>query len=330
MKGRRLISPGVRRIEVEEFQLPDMTDESVLVRNEYTAVSAGTEIYNWLHGAEPGEPVTFPRTTGYCSMGVALEVGKEVKGIRPGDRVAAQGIHASHEAMNELVYPVPANAPSEDAAFLVMAAIALRGIRKARIQLGEAVVVLGLGIVGQLAASLARLAGAAPVIAIDLDAARLAKADERGADVTINPRETPGLATRVRENCPADGADVVIEATGKPAVYPQAVRLARTAGRMIALGSPRGSVEMDFLPDVHLREVDIIGAFQPLTPEEPHLYYPWHRGRDRTTLLTLMSLGRLSVANLITHRFKPEQCQEVYDMLADRPMEALGVLFEWT
>ena len=194
---------------------------------------------------------------------------------------------------------------------------------------GEAVVVLGLGLVGQLAMSLTCLCGAMPVIAVDPACRRLTKAKERGADVVINPRETSDLAERVRKECPADGADVVIEATGNPAVYAQAVRLARRAGRVIALGSPRGSVEMDSFPDVHLREVDIIGAFQLLTLEEPHVYYPWNRGRDRTTLLKMMSVNRLSVKDLITHRFKTEQCQAVYEMFAGRPMEALGVLFEW-
>ena len=330
MEARRLISPVVRRMELEEFELPDLTDDSILVQNEYTAVSPGTEIYNWLHGSEPGQPEQFPHTTGYCSTGVALEVGRKVKSIKPGDRVSAQGIHASHEVLTENVYPAPEGVASEDAAFLVMAAIALRGIRKSRVELGETVVVLGLGLVGQLAMSLARRCGAMPVIALDLDPRRLAKAKERGADVAINPSEVADLAERVRNECPADGADVVIEATGKPAVYPQAVRLARTCGRVIALGSPRGTVEMDFLHDVHLREVDLIGAFQPLTPDGAHAYYPWTKDRDRQTLLEMMAHGRLSVADLITHRFKPEECQDAYDMLADRPMEALGVLFKWT
>ena len=98
---------------------------------------------------------------------------------------------------------------------------------------------------------------------------------------------------------------------------------------MHALGSPRGTVEMDFFEDVHLREVDIIGAIQPITPEQDNIYYPWTKQRDRRTLLELMARGRLSVADLITHREKPEDCQRVYEMLADRPEEALGVVFEW-
>ena len=81
--------------------------------------------------------------------------------------------------------------------------------------------------------------------------------------------------------------------------------------------------------DVHLREVDLIGAFQPLTPERDHVYYPWTKARDRRLLLELMAQGKLAVRDLITHRFAPEQCQVAYETLAGRPEEALGVIFEW-
>ena len=329
MRARRLICPEVRRIEVEECELPSPGDGEILVRNEYTAVSAGTELYNWLHGGEPGRKPSFPRSTGYCSMGVVVEVGKNIEVVKVGDRVAAQGNHASHGVLDRLYYRVPDEVASEDAVFLVMAAIALHGIRKARIELGESLVVLGLGIVGQLALALARLCGAMPVIAIDLDRDRLVRAAARGADLTIQPGEEADVVAQVRGQCRDDGANVVIEATGKPAAYPLAVQLACTAGRVIALGSPRGKVEMNFMDDVHLREVDIIGAIQPRTPEQDHLYYHWTKDRDRQLLLELMAQGRLRMADLITHRCRPEECQPVYEMLADRPQEALGVVFEW-
>ena len=151
----------------------------------------------------------------------------------------------------------------------------------------------------------------------------------RGADLAVSPDTTEDLAALVRDHCPDNGARVVIEATGKPAVYPLAVQLACTGGRVVALGSPRGVVEMDFMRDVHLREVSLLGAFQPLTPEQDHVYYPWTKDRDRRFLLELMAAEKLSVRDLITHRLAPEQCQAGYGMLAQRPHEALGVVFEW-
>jgi len=329
MKARRLICPAIRRIEVEDFETGPVPDDGILVENDYTLVSVGTEIYNWVHGNRPGVKPVFPRITGYCSTGTVLEVGKNVQAVKPGDRIAGTGHHASHAVITKSCQKVPDNVSPKSAVFTVMAHIALHGIRVARIDLGESVAVLGLGLVGQFAASLAKLDGGLPVIAIDLDDFRLERAKARGADACINPREVEDVPAAVRELCTDDGANVVMESTGKPAVYPMAVKLACVAGRMVALGSPRGTVEFNFMDEVHLREVSILGAIQPKTPVEDHIYYHWTRDRDRYLLLRLMSEGRLTVEDLITHIVKPEQCQEIYTMLADRPQNVLGVLFDW-
>ena len=91
MKARRLICRDVRQIEVEEFELGAPPDDGILVQNEYTAVSVGTELYGWTHGSEPGRERSFPHETGYCNAGTVLEVGKDVKGVKPGDRVLVMG-----------------------------------------------------------------------------------------------------------------------------------------------------------------------------------------------------------------------------------------------
>jgi 2-desacetyl-2-hydroxyethyl bacteriochlorophyllide A dehydrogenase len=333
MRVRRLICPDVRKIEVEEFELGLLPDNGILIGNEYTAISVGTEVYSWAQGGEPGTKSNFPRQTGYCNAGVVLEVGKDVSSVKPGDRICGQASHASHVILPEgsrLHQIVPQNVSSKGAAFMVMGAIAMHGMRVASIVLGEAVVVVGLGIVGQLAATLAQLCGGMPVIVIDLDDFRIDKAGARGIDICINPKRVEDIRAAVREHCTEDGANVVIEATGKPAVYPMAVKLACTAGRVVALGSPRGTVEMDFLADVHLREVSILGAIQPITPDGDHVYYRWAKGRDRNLFMRLMSSGKLTVEDLITHVMKPDQCQETYSMLADTPQDALGVVFDWT
>jgi len=333
MEARRIICPESCRAELEEFELDRLPDNGILVRNEYTAVSIGTEIYNWEHGGEPGMKRTFPHLTGYCNAGVVLDVGKGVSAVKSGDRIAGQEDHASHSILTDgspLHQKVPDNVPSQAAAFMVMGAIAMHGIRVACIELGESVVVVGLGIIGQLAAALAQLSGGIPVIGIDLDDFRIRKAGDRGIDICINPNTVNDLPAAVREHCTEDGANVVIEATGNPAVYSTAVKLACTAGRVVALGSPRTKVEMDFFADVHCREVSILGAFQPLTPDAGHTYYHWAKDRDRDLVMRLMSSGKLPVEDLITHVVRPDQCQEIYPMLADSPRDTLGVIFDWT
>lgn len=336
MKAKRLMCHGIRKIEVEEFELEALSDDGILVQNDFTAVSVGTELWNWKFGANPGDEATFPRVTGYCNTGMVLEVGKNVMGIKPGDRVAGRGSHASHAVMRKsnydtLYHLVPEGTNPKSAVFLNMAAIAMHGIRVGKIELGEAVAITGVGVVGQLALTLAKLSGALPVIAIDVDEFRLEKAKARGADFCLNPDKVENIESAIREYCVEDGANCVIEATGIPGVYPMAVKLACTAGRLISLGSPRGTIEFNFLDEVHLREVAIYGAIQPITPEQANIYFWWTKDRERNFLLRLMAEKKLSAADLITHIAKPEQCHEIFTMLADHPMEnnALGVVFDW-
>jgi len=323
VKAQRLICTDIRRIELAEFELPPVPDHGVLVQNDYTAVSVGTEIYGYARGGEPA------RSTGYCNTGVVLEIGKDVQGLKPVDRIAGQSNHASHAVLTGNFHTVPAGVSPKSAAFMVMGAIALHGHRVGRPELGEAVAITGMGIVGQLAATFARLAGALPVIAIDLDDFRLGKAKDRGADICINPNTAGDVAETVRQHCVGDGVDLVIEATGIPAVYPMALTLPRLGGRLVALGSPRGRVEVNFLPEVHQREITILGAHQPKTPDHDHIYYPWSKDRDRDLVLRLMAADKLPIEDLITHVANPADCQATYDMLAGNPREALGVVFAW-
>jgi 2-desacetyl-2-hydroxyethyl bacteriochlorophyllide A dehydrogenase len=329
MQAQRLMCTDKRKIEVESYDLPVVPDDGILVQNDITAVSVGTEIHNFRHGSEPGREVTFPRATGYCSTGIVLEVGKRVTNIQEGDRIAGQGNHASHAVLTSNYRKVPEGLPAKSAVYLVMCAVAMHGHRVGRPELGESVAITGLGIVGQLAASFAKLAGAYPVIAIDLNDLRLEKAQNRGIDICLNPGTLADLTETVQSHCCADGVDLLIEATGIPAVYPGALKLPRLGGRFVALGSPRGSVEVSFLPDIHLREITVFGAHQPKTPDSRNIYYPWTKERDRDFILQLMAQGKLPIEDLITHCAKPADCQDIYTMLADHPDEALGVVFEW-
>ncbi len=329
MEPKRLICPDVRKIEVESFDLDPLPPDGILVENHYTAVSVGTEVYNWLHGGEPGGNRRFPRTTGYCNVGRVLEVGADADGVKIGDIVAGQSNHASHAVLRANFNLVPSDVDPREAAFTVMCAIALHGVRVARVGLGESVVVYGLGLVGQIAAKLARLSGAMPVIGIDLDTFRIEKAIHNGCDIALNPNQIEDLEGEIRRLSTEDGVNIVLKSTGKPEVYPTAVELACLGGRVVALGSPRGTVTMDFLKDVHLREVSILGAHQPKTPDDDHIYYRFYKKRERDLVLQLMATDRLDIESLITHTHRPEACQDVYTSLADRPENTLGVLFEW-
>lgn len=330
MKARGLMRVALRRIELRDVEIGDPPDDGIVVRNEYTAISVGTELHSWKHGPLPGKDMTFPGTTGYCNAGRVVAVGKDVDDVEPGDLVAGQSPHAGHAIVRPPHYcRMPEGVSTRNAAFMVMAAISLHGVRVARIELGESVAVLGVGLVGQFAVCLSKLAGGVPVVAIDRDRFRLDKARASGADACLCPDDVEDLPEAVRELCVEDGVNVAIEATGVPAVYPMVVKLPCANGRVVALGSPRGTVEMNFLAEVHLREVSILGAIQPRTPDAGNMYYVWTKARERGLVLRLMAQGRVPVEHLITHVHKPAECQDVYSALAGEPKETLGVLLDW-
>ena len=162
----------------------------VLVETEVSLISPGTEGASLL--ALPNTGTEFPQYPGYSNVGRVLEVGGEVEGIKPGDRFSSHGAHASHVVIQSLpehsvrrgtldgIDPssskqtlrrsalVPDGLGSDTAAFANLCAISLQGVRKARIELGESVLVIGQGLVGNLAAQFARLDGGYPVMAADL------------------------------------------------------------------------------------------------------------------------------------------------------------------
>jgi threonine dehydrogenase-like Zn-dependent dehydrogenase len=225
--------------------------------------------------------------------------------------------------------PLPADLPADQAAFFNLLAIAMQGLRKARIELGESVAVLGAGLVGILAMRLAQLSGGLPVIGIDLDAQRLELARRVGADDTLVGGD--GLAHDLRKNLASPGADVVIEATGAPALVVTAFQVAAEKGRVILLGSTRGDTgRVNFYRDVHRKGLQIVGAHEITRPRHENSPGYWTRISEQKVCLELLSRGRVDVTPLVTQRYNGREFPQVYAHLANWDREALGILIEWT
>ena len=190
MKAQRVVWPSRAKVDVETFTLPDIGDDEVLVATDATLISPGTE-RAFLLGL-PNAQGSYPSRPGYSNIGTVIEVGKAVTSCKVGERVASTQGHTSHfvTAPNRLLKVASTDVPSEEAVFFNLGAISLQGVRKARIELGEATLVLGQGLIGLLALQLAKLSGALPVIAADLTDSRLELAKSIGADATLNPEDT--------------------------------------------------------------------------------------------------------------------------------------------
>jgi L-iditol 2-dehydrogenase len=316
---------GVARLE--EGPPPTPGPGQLLIRTQATLISPGTERAFFL--GLPNTPQQYPHYPGYSNIGEVMEVGEGVAGWRPGMRVASPVGHAMYVIANAMrCVPVPDGLADEDAVFFNLSSIAMQGVRKARIELGEPVVVLGAGLIGLLAMQLAKLSGALPVMIADTDDRRLAFARTVQADVTLAVDDR--LAASVADLSGGDGAAVVIEATGHPEAILTAFALARPGGRVILLGSTRGETEqVNFYRDVHKKGLTVIGAHNSARPQQESHPGWWIAQEDQSVALRLLGLGRLVVRPLITHRFGWQDAPQAYERLKAWDVNTLGMVLDW-
>lgn len=328
MRGQRAVVTAAGQVDLEPFDPPSPRTGQVLLRALTTLISPGTERAFFL--SLDNTDASYPYYPGYSFVGLVEACGAEVTALQVGDLVVCPAQHASHALVDaEVCLPLPAELPADQAAFFNLLAIAMQGLRKARIELGESVAVLGAGLVGILAMRLAQLSGGLPVIGIDLDAQRLELARRLGADDTLVGGD--GLADDLRKNLGSAGADVVIEATGVPALVVTAFQLAAEMGRVVLLGSSRGDTErVNFYRDVHRKGLQIIGAHEITRPRHENSPGYWTRISEHKVCLELLARGRVDVSPLVTHRYNWREFAEAYAHLANWDKEALGILIEWT
>jgi len=168
--------------DVRACEMPSAGPGEILIRALVSLISPGTERAFLLGLANT--PDRYPQKTGYSQIGEVVEVGAGVEGWEAGDRVASRANHKMFTAMSvSNCNNVPNGLTNERAAFFRLTSIAMQGVRKARIELGEPVAVIGCGPVGLLAMQLARLNGGLPVVSIDKDACRLEFAEAPNSQV---------------------------------------------------------------------------------------------------------------------------------------------------
>jgi 2-desacetyl-2-hydroxyethyl bacteriochlorophyllide A dehydrogenase len=330
MKGKRIVWPAAGRTEVEEFDVPAPPADSVLLQTEYSVLSAGTEKAWFL--ARPNTSGQFPQYPGYSAAGRILEVGANVKDFRPGDRIVAyHSAHASHTVKHprDLVRIEDDAIPANEAAFTIIAAMSLQGVRKAHIELGESVLIMGQGLLGLFATQLARLSGALPAIALDLDEKRRQLALELGADCALSP-QAEDFTEAFRSVTGGKGANAIIEVTGVASAMNLALECAAWQGRIVALGCSREKADgVDFYQQVHKPGVAIIGAHNFVRPAHDSSPGHWTMRDDLRALLRMIGSGRLHVRPMISEQVSPEQAPAVYRRLAETACPPLGIVFDW-
>jgi predicted dehydrogenase/threonine dehydrogenase-like Zn-dependent dehydrogenase len=272
---------------------------------------------------------------GYSSAGIVAACGAGVEGIRPGDRVASNGPHAGAVSIpRNLCAAVPEGVADEHAAFATLGAIALQGVRLSETSLGETVLVVGLGIVGQLTVALLRAAGVR-VLATDLQDGRCDVARAMGASGAKAGLSAEDVAAHTR----GLGADAVIitAATASDRPVELAAAAVRMKGRVIVVGAVGMQLPRRIFYE---KEAELVvsrsygpGRYDPAYEERgndyPPAYVRWTEQRNLQAVLELMAAGQIDVGRLITHRFPVERADEAYDLVQTESEPYLGVILQY-
>ncbi|MFN2588981.1 MAG: bi-domain-containing oxidoreductase [Actinomycetota bacterium] len=357
---RAVLSPKGAKVEVETGRTPALGAGDVLIRTLFSVVSPGTERSKLelsrksLIGKARSRPDLVRQTLekvrreglgttvdavrrklgesvalGYSLSGEVLAVGERVEGIRPGDLVAAGGgsaIHADVVAVPQsLVVRVPAGVPADAAAFSTLGAVSLHGFRLARAEVGETVVVVGLGLIGLLAGAVAK-AGGCRVVGVDLREEALARARGFGFDDATAPAGAPDAVARATRG---RGADAVLLCAASKTNAPLllAGEVARDRARVVVVGDVPVDVPRDVL---FAKELELVvsrsygpGRYDPEYEEKGHDYpvgyVRWTERRNMEAFVDLLSSRGVDVLAAVTHRFPIETAAEGYRTLETTP-----------
>lgn len=335
MENKKIVFTAPGRVEVHSEPLPQMTEpgkKELTMRNKVSLISPGTELA-CLSGNEGWFPL--PGTPGYIAVGEVVIPGDDVKGAEKGDVLFTYGPHQeiyridTEDRYQGLNLKVPKNLSPAMAVFTRMASIAMTAIRQSSIQLGDFVLVSGLGLVGNFAAQLAQLQGAR-VIAVEVNENRRKVTQKMGIGTCLDAGSD--YKEQIRELTGNDGVTTYIDATGLSSVISDNLEMVAPRGEVILVGSPRASYKVDLTETfnhAHLRDVQIKGASEWLYPTFSSEFHKHSIIRNSQIIMDLLGSGKLKAEELITHRFKPESAAEAYDGLKHNPEEFIGVLFEW-
>lgn len=354
---------------IDEVPVPQVEPGTVLVRVQNSCISTGTEMSGVRSTADPlwvraiKDPTKILKAarmvsskglahtrsvvegqtligtpTGYSAAGYVVAVGEDVTEFRPGERVACAGAQYAHHAEvirvpRNLVVHIPANVSFAHASSVALGSIAMQGVRRANPTLGEAFVVIGLGLLGQLTVQMLKANGCR-VAGTDLDPTRVELARQFGMDAALIPGEGDVLEqmARLTDGVGADGV-IITAATPSSEVMSTAFKLCRRKGRVVLVGDVGLNLNR---ADFYQKELDFFistsygpGRYDDLYEEKgvdyPPAYVRWTENRNMAEYLRLLDENKVTLDPLPTRIFPVEQVNDAYESLkseTDRPLIA--------
>ncbi len=332
MNGERVMFRAPLMVEIEQFNVDssELGPYDVIVRTHTTLISPGTELAR-LQGKimwEDDNPQAFPMdVVGYANIGTVLEAGSDT-GVKPGDRVYTMGNHATISRVDSrsmLCVPVPEGLSDEEAVFVRLATVSMTTLITTPARPGEKVAIVGLGLVGNLAAQVFQASGY-QVNAFDLSPHRREIAQACGIASVHGAEAMPGFSQQHK---------LIIEATGSAKALASTIDMAAPGGEIVMIGAPWGG-EANSVPSSQITRLLFFRFLRLRSGSEweiPHQPTPLASGsnhQNSVTALDWLATGKLNVQPIITHRIRPDQAPEAYDGLLNRPNDYLGVIIDWS
>ncbi len=357
------------RVTGEQVPLPLVSEGAALIKVLYSCISAGTEtaslqasnqslirraleqpenVKKVLHMARSvGLLETFEKVRkrwemgsvlGYSLSGIILAIGNRVKDFKVGDKVACAGSgianHAEYvDVPTNLMVKIPDGLGIQEASTVALGSIAMQGVRRAEITLGEYVVIFGLGVIGQITLQIAKNAGAR-VIGIDLDERRLKVARENGADLVLNSKDSDAVK-EVIHFCDGYGADKVVftAATTSSTPLHQGFQMTRKKGKIVLVGVSGMEIRRE---DLYPKELDFListsygpgrydDEYEKKGLDYPYAYVRWTENRNMQEYLRELEEKRINLNNLIERVYPIIKVEEAYEELqkSERPLVLL-------
>jgi len=335
---------GAGVVSVQEGPMPEPGRGEILVEVRASVISSGTEL-GGVKGRRENPGSSGPRPFGYQNAGDIIAKGEGCDEYQIGDRVACMGggyaLHTTHACVpKNLSVPIPEGISYEEAAFNHLGATGLHAVRRAQLEISENVVVVGLGLVGQMTTQLARIAGT-HVMGLDRFPLRLQTAEAMGADIVVNA-ETEDPIEIAKEFTRGYGMDAAVICFGGDAneAFRQIVQMMKKSpdthvmGRIVIVGG--ASVSHGF--GASLGNMDIRSSARPgpgYHDEEyergadyPPVFVQWTTRRNLEETLRFAAEGKLKIKPLISHEFSLDEAPEACEKIIQTPQETLGVVLK--
>lgn len=340
LRGKVVIFSRPKKAEIrKDVLLPPVDENTVVIKTKYSGISRGTEMdlyHDQMHKVL-GNTQWYPMIPGYEPVGEVIEVGKNVKHLKKGDRAATSNLFAGYDknyciawggqaeyiVVNYISHPyrgpervvrIPEEVSYQEAALSVLAGVALHGIEKVEVKDKDTVMVIGQGVVGMCSAQIASSYGAR-VIVSDLYDFRLNISKKAGIDKVINAQKENQL-DKVLELTKEQGPDIVIETTGEAENLHLALKMVKENGKVHAQGMYLEPIVL-YIPDtLFIKNLSLSSSCGEM-PEQ------------QIRVLDMIAKGKIKAKEMISKVMSVDEAPLAYELVHKSPDEILKIVLSW-